>query len=115
MLFQRKPVRKPIFFHLLVFAMLFITFGSWAIGSAIGSSPDEDNVLTTIWCGKHATNLRPTDALRINRETTKFDGSVKPATEFCKYDPNNYKSHFDSLINCCAPTVLLKRGAGHEC
>jgi hypothetical protein len=80
-------------FGILTIVLLAITFSSWAMGSAIGSSPDEDNVLTTIWCGKNAANLRAPDTLRINRETTKFDGSVKPATEFCRYDPKNYKYH----------------------
>ena len=82
------------------------------MGSAIGSSPDEDNVLTTLWCGKHAANLRATDALRTNRETTKFDGSVKPATEFCKYDPRNYKYHLiPSLVSAPQQCYL---GAGQD-
>ena len=78
--------KRSLFVGLLTVILLSITFGSWAVGSAIGSSPDEDNVLTTIWCGKNAANLRAPDTLRINRETTKFDGSVRPATEFCRYD-----------------------------
>ena len=82
---------KPIFTGLILTILLLVTFASWAMGSAIGSSPDEDNVLTTIWCGINATNLRAVDVLRINRETATFDGTVKPATEFCRFDPKNYK------------------------
>jgi len=112
MLFNRKPKWKNLFFYPLICAMLFVTFGSWAMGSAIGSSPDEDNVLTTIWCGKNAVNLRAVDALRINRETTKFDGSVKPATEFCKYDPQNYKYHLIPSLVAAPQQCYL--GAGQD-
>jgi hypothetical protein len=80
------------------------------VGSAIGSSPDEDNVLTTIWCGKNAANLRATDALRINRETTKFDGGVKPATEFCRYDPKNYKYHLIPSLVAAPQQCYLSAG-----
>ena len=31
--------------------LLFLSLGAWSIGSAVGSSPDEDYVLTSIWCG----------------------------------------------------------------
>ena len=107
---DRKLAWKPISVHLIIGVLLLISFGSWAIGSAIGSSPDEDYVLTTIWCGKHATNLRALDALRINRESTKFDGSVKPATEFCKYDPNNYKSHLIPSLVAAPQQCYLNAG-----
>jgi hypothetical protein len=32
--------------------LLFFTFAAWSMGSAVGSSPDEGYVLTSIWCGK---------------------------------------------------------------
>ena len=103
---------KRIFTGLILTLLLLITFATWAMGSAIGSSPDEDNVLTTIWCGKNAVNLRAVDALRINRETTKFDGSVKPATEFCKYDPQNYKYHLIPSLVAAPQQCYL--GAGQD-
>ena len=31
--------------------LLFLTLAAWSMGSAVGSSPDEDYVLTSIWCG----------------------------------------------------------------
>ena len=31
--------------------LLFLTFAAWSMGSAVGSSPDEGYVLTSIWCG----------------------------------------------------------------
>ena len=30
--------------------LLFMTLAAWAMGSAVGSSPDEDWVLTNVWC-----------------------------------------------------------------
>jgi hypothetical protein len=108
-IFTRFTKRSP-YVGLLTVILLSITFGSWAVGSAIGSSPDEDNVLTTIWCGKNAANLRATDALRINRETTKFDGGVKPATEFCRYDPKNYKYHLIPSLVAAPQQCYLSAG-----
>ena len=31
--------------------LLFMTLAAWSMGSAVGGSPDEDYVLTSIWCG----------------------------------------------------------------
>ena len=31
--------------------LLFITFAAWSMGSAVGGTPDEGYVLTSIWCG----------------------------------------------------------------
>ena len=31
--------------------LLFVTLAAWSMGSAVGGSPDEDYVLTSIWCG----------------------------------------------------------------
>ena len=44
--------------------LLFLTFAAWSMGSAVGSSPDEDHVLTNIWCGETG------------------------ATPYCRVDPN---------------------------
>ena len=32
--------------------LLFLTFAAWSMGSAVGSTPDEGYVLTSIWCGE---------------------------------------------------------------
>ena len=32
--------------------LLFLTFAAWSMGSAVGGTPDEGYVLTSIWCGK---------------------------------------------------------------
>ena len=112
MIFLKQRSLIPAFTQLLLGVALFFAFGSWAMGSAIGSSPDEDHVLTTIWCGKHAANLREAPILRINRESTKFDGGVKPATEFCRYDPNNYKYHLIPSLVAVPQQCYL--GAGQD-
>ena len=46
--------------------LLFLTLAAWAAGSAVGSSADEDYVLTSIWCG------------------------TTGETEYCRKDPDNY-------------------------
>jgi hypothetical protein len=108
--FCTRLIKNRLFFGLLTIVLLAITFSSWAMGSAIGSSPDEDSVLTTIWCGKNLTSIRSLDSLRINRETTKFDGSVKPATEFCRYDPKNYKYHLIPSLVASPQQCYLSAG-----
>jgi len=35
----------------LMALLLFLTFAAWSFASAVGGSPDEDYVLTSIWCG----------------------------------------------------------------
>lgn len=35
--------------------LLFMTLAAWSMGSAVGSSNDEDFILTTIWCGSSGT------------------------------------------------------------
>ena len=36
--------------RVLMAVLLFLTFAAWSMGSAVGSSPDEGYVLTSIWC-----------------------------------------------------------------
>ena len=50
--------------RLLLAVLLFLTLASWSMSSAVGSSPDEDYVLTSIWCG------------------------TTGETEFCRKDPD---------------------------
>ena len=78
---------------LLFFVLLLANFSAWSFASPVGGAPDEDNLVTTVWCGELATNLRESKNLRPYRESLEFDGKVKPATEFCRYDPQNYKYH----------------------
>ena len=82
------------------------------MSSAVGSGPDEDHVLTTIWCGKHAAILRDSSTLRVNRESTKFDGNIKPASKFCRYDPKNYKYHLIPSLVAAPQQCYL--GAGQD-
>ena len=50
--------------RLLLAVLLFLTLASWSMSSAVGSSPDEGYVLTSIWCG------------------------TTGETEFCRKDPD---------------------------
>ncbi len=49
--------------------LLFLTLAAWSMGSAVGSSNDEDFILTTIWCGSSGTTGE---------------------TPYCQPDPNNF-------------------------
>jgi hypothetical protein len=57
--------------------LLFLTFAAWSMGSAVGSSPDEDFVLTSIWCGSDSKN---------------------PSTKYCKTDPEEDSSFLVSEL-----------------
>ena len=83
-------------FQILVTALLlFLTFASWALGSAVGGTPDEDYVLTSIWCGSYRISIKDPQVLFSYRETTKYDGTVKPATEYCR---NDFMNHGRALV-----------------
>ena len=62
------------------------------MSSAVGSSPDEDHILMSTWCGGHNYTDELT-VIRARRESTEFDRTVKPATPFCVYDAKNTKHH----------------------
>ena len=80
---------------LITTSLLFLTFTSWSLGSAVGSTPDEDYVLTSVWCGTYRKALKETRELYLYRETTKFDGTVKPATKYCL---NDFLNHEHALV-----------------
>ncbi|MFZ9590368.1 MAG: DUF2142 domain-containing protein [Ilumatobacteraceae bacterium] len=46
-----KSFARFIAIRALMALLLFMTLAAWSMGSAVGSSPDEDYVLTSIWCG----------------------------------------------------------------
>jgi len=80
------------FFRFFAIAiLLLVLFFSWSFASAVGSSSDEDIELINIWCGHQVTVRLENDGLRSRRETTEFDGTVKTATQFCKFDPRNQR------------------------
>ena len=87
------PIAK--FKVLIVTSLLFLTFASWSLGSAVGSTPDEDYVLTSIWCGTYRTAWKESPQLHLYRETTKFDGTVKAATKYCL---NDFLNHEHALV-----------------
>jgi hypothetical protein len=46
-----KSLARFVATRALMALLLFMTLAAWSMGSAVGSSPDEDYVLTSIWCG----------------------------------------------------------------
>jgi uncharacterized membrane protein len=46
-----KSFARFIAIRALMALLLFVTLAAWSMGSAVGGSPDEDYVLTSIWCG----------------------------------------------------------------
>ncbi len=52
--------------RLLLAVLLFLTLAAWSMSSAVGGTPDEGYVLTSIWCG------------------------TTGETEFCRKDPDRY-------------------------
>lgn len=44
--------RSSLWFVLGAWAALFLTLGGWALASPVGSSPDDDFHLASIWCGQ---------------------------------------------------------------
>ena len=62
-----KPFVRFIAIRALMALLLFMTLAAWAMSSALGSTNDEDFILTSIWCG-----------------TSKSIG----ATPYCQPDPN---------------------------
>lgn len=59
------PFVRYIAIRALMALLLFMTLAAWSMGSAVGGSPDEGFVLTSIWCGKTGE------------------------TPFCRQDPEN--------------------------
>ena len=43
--------RRPILVALLAGVLMLVGLGAWAVSSPVGSSPDEDFHLASIWCG----------------------------------------------------------------
>jgi len=62
-----KPLVHFISIRALMALLLFLSLAAWAMSSAVGSTPDEDFVITSIWCG-----------------TSESVG----ATPYCQPDPN---------------------------
>ena len=46
-----RQVRRPVLLALIAGLLMFLSLGAWAIASPVGSSPDEDFHLASIWCG----------------------------------------------------------------
>ena len=61
---QNKKLRK-ILFRISIFVALMVSLGAWALASPVGSDPDGQFHLTSIWCGSGYSEGRcqaPTEA-----------------------------------------------------
>jgi len=88
---SRKLVNRSFLTRLWLCLLLFVTLATWSVSSAIGSSPDEDFVLTSVWCGMPGPSLVDPYVVRLHRETVKYDGPFNEKTEFCTFNPRKHK------------------------
>jgi len=65
--------------------LLFLTFAAWSMGSAVGSSPDEDFVLTSIWCA-NTPSLQGLDDPARNAPITETGRPIFSKNETCRRD-----------------------------
>ena len=86
-----KLVNRSLLTRLWLYLLLFVTLATWSVSSAIGSSPDEDFVLTSVWCGMPGPSLVDPYVVRLHRETVKYDGPFNEKTEFCTFNPRKHK------------------------
>lgn len=49
---RQQSSAYPRTFAVLIAVSAFLSWGSWAMSSAVGSSPDDDYHLASIWCGQ---------------------------------------------------------------
>lgn len=52
----QSQYRRRLFVGIIAIVLAFLTLGSWAFSSAVGSSPDDNFHLASIWCGEGDRN-----------------------------------------------------------
>jgi len=65
--------------------LLFLTFAAWAMSSAVGSTPDEGYVLTSIWCA-NTPELKGLDDPARDAPTTATGRPIFSKGETCRRD-----------------------------
>ncbi len=75
--------------------LLFLTLAAWAAGSAVGSSADEDYVLTSIWCGSQF-NHREGNPPHCRKDPDRYWGMILPSMvakpQLCYTQGQNYSA-----------------------
>ncbi len=71
--------------RVLLAILLFLTFAAWSMGSAVGSSPDEGFVLTSIWC-VNTPQFKGMDDPARNAPTTATGRPIFAKGETCRRD-----------------------------
>jgi hypothetical protein len=80
-----KSFARFIAVRALMALLLFMTLAAWSMGSAVGSSPDEDYVLTSIWCA-NTPKLKGIDDPARNAPTTATGRPIFAKGETCRRD-----------------------------
>ena len=94
--------------------LLFMTLAAWSMGSAVGSSPDEDYVLTSIWCG---TEGNPP---HCRKDPDRYWGMIlpimaaEPSLCFRQLGQDYSSKCQEDIFNQEISTDLLNRGLNPE-
>ncbi len=80
-----KSFARFIAIRALMALLLFMTLAAWSMGSAVGSSPDEDYVLTSIWCA-NTPQLKGMDDPARNAPITLTGRPIFANGETCRRD-----------------------------
>jgi len=86
-----KSFARFIAIRALMALLLFMTLAAWSMGSAVGSSPDEDYVLTSIWCA-NTPQLGGIDDPARNAPTTATGRPIFAKGETCRRDLARYNT-----------------------
>ena len=95
--------------------LLFITLAAWSMGSAVGSSPDEDYVLTSIWCGSRL-NHREGNPPHCRPDPDRYWGMIlpilagEPSLCFQRLGEDYSAACQEEIYNQEISTDLLNRG-----
>ena len=71
--------------QVLMAVLLFLTFAAWSMGSAVGGTPDEGYVLTSIWCA-NTPELKGSDDPARDAPTTATGRPIFSKGETCRRD-----------------------------
>ena len=106
---------KYLFRRTLMAVLLFLTLAAWANASAVGSSPDEDYVLTSIWCGSQF-NYREGNPPHCRPDPDRYWGMIlpilaaEPSLCFQRLGKDYSAACQEEIYNQEISTDLLNRG-----
>lgn len=80
---RRRPLR-PLLVAVAVPLAILISLAAWAVASPVGSSPDDDFHLASIWCG---AGERPGICEMTDEDTTRLVPTALTTADCYAYDP----------------------------